>query len=404
MTTTVIQDDDRAAARRRAGTMGADRARRPYPFILIDAMALGGPGRGLLQLAHGLKRDGLDFELNNFSLRREGRREFDIEMEKSGVTVTRLEQRGRFDVVSPVLESRRRILRLGCNVIQTHGYKAHTVGYLVSRMLNLPWLGVAHGWTSETRRMSLYRQLDLRLLKSASMVMCVSPVLQRQLESLRGPGRSTLYLPNAVDPDLIPGSPGGREFCREDWAKPGDCVIGVFGRLSPEKGHEIFLNAFAAAARRSPKMRCVIVGDGPEKQRLCALVSSRGLGDAVSFVGHTQFIKDYFAGIDFLCLPSLSEGMPNVVLEAMALGRPVVATDVGAVRELIKDGHSGMIVNPGDEAALADALVTMASDSDRRALFAARAGSDVRAEYSVEARLSKFLSSYDALLREGGAG
>src|SRR5207245_7362088 len=146
---------------------------------------------------------------------------------------------------------------------------------------------------------------------------------------------------------------------RELWLDEHRPVVAVVGRLSPEKGQAYFVDAMAAVARAVPGAQGLIVGDGQEEGRLRAKVAAMELDGAIGFAGYRRDMDRIYAAIDLLVLPSLSEGLPNVVLEAMAHGRPVIATRVGGVPEVIDDGVIGWLVAAADAPALARATLTL---------------------------------------------
>jgi glycosyltransferase involved in cell wall biosynthesis len=179
-------------------------------------------------------------------------------------------------------------------------------------------------------------------------------------------------------------------------------VVAVVGRLSPEKGHSYFVEAMAQVARAIPGAQGLIVGDGQEEERLRAKVATMELGPAICFAGYRRDMDRIYSAIDLLVLPSLSEGLPNVALEAMAHGCPVVGTRVGGVPEAVEDGVSGLLVAPADGHALAQATVTLLRNPARRASMGAAARERVERSFSVRARAARILSVYSDVLQRCG--
>jgi len=133
-------------------------------------------------------------------------------------------------------------------------------------------------------------------------------------------------------------------------------VIASVGRLSQEKGHRHLFEALAAARPSIPKVTCLMAGDGPLRDTLVAQVRALGLEKVCRFLGDVADVESVLAAADVMVLPSIFEGMPNALLEAMAMGCPVIATAVGGSKELVRPGETGLLVPPRDTASLASAL------------------------------------------------
>lgn len=157
--------------------------------------------------------------------------------------------------------------------------------------------------------------------------------------------------------------PSARKRLREQWGVPADAPLAaVTGRLVPIKGHDVLLRAWPGVLERLPGARLIMVGDGPERPRLESLVRDLELDGTVRFVGWRQDIPEVLAAADVVVQPSLAEGLGYSILEAMAAGRPVVASAVGGMTEVVADGRSGLLVPPSDPAALADAVSRVLED------------------------------------------
>jgi glycosyltransferase involved in cell wall biosynthesis len=172
----------------------------------------------------------------------------------------------------------------------------------------------------------------------------------------------------------------------------------VVGRLSFEKGVDVFLRACDVLRRRGRAFSALIVGDGPELDRLLALRRELGLAEVVAFRPSTAAVRSIYAAIDALVIPSRSEGLPNVLLEALAEDLPVVSTAVGGVPEVLEDPMAGLVVPSGDPAALADAMVRVADVG--RTPAAQRARRVCVERFSLDARARAHVALYRELLDE----
>ena len=174
----------------------------------------------------------------------------------------------------------------------------------------------------------------------------------------------------------------------------GAPLVGVVGRLSSEKGVDVFLDALALLRDRGRAVHALVAGDGPDRDALKQQAERLGLADAVHFVGPVADVAALYPALDAVVLPSRSEGLPNVLLEALSADRPVVATRVGAVPEVLTDAAAGVVVPPGDAPALADAIAAALSTAHDPAARAARA------ETAARFSLARRVDAHRALYRE----
>ena len=248
---------------------------------------------------------------------------------------------------------------------------------------------------------SLGRPRTQRLLRVLSgMVDVVTTVAQPVTEFLRDtvriPSRKLKTIPNGVDIAAYRSAvPISRSVL--GW-RDEDVIIGCIARLEPEKGHAVLLDAFRRIHTRQPFARLLLIGDGSEREKLQSMAHQLGLNGSVRFLGVRTDIPELLATCDLTTLASAREGLPMAILEAMAAGRPVVATRVGSVSELVRDEETGLLIPPGDPEALAEALQTMIADSRKRQQFAAKAFEVVRARYSFDRTLEQYDSLYTAVL------
>ncbi|MEX0729902.1 MAG: glycosyltransferase [Aquisalimonadaceae bacterium] len=379
-----------------ARAVDAGGAVKPRVLIMIATSVLGGPGKGLLQFVRNAPAQRMSYTLASFAGSGDARSEFAEVARQQRIRLHLLRQRWMLDP-SMIWQADALLEKYNCNIIQSHGYKSHVIGFALSRLRGVPWVAVAHGWTSENFKIQCYNGLDRFLLRYADVAVAVSPRLHETVASLRGAGRTTELVLNAVDASEIRGQRGGR-YVRGILGLADDAiVIGVFGRFSPEKGQIHAVEAFARLAARHPRAVLMLVGAGQDEAALRRRVRQEGLDGRVLFCGYQSTPRDYFEACDLVLLPSLSEGLPNVVLEAMALGRPVLATDVGGVREIIRPGETGWIVEPGSSEALANALEPLI---DGRVNLAARgnaARNSLFPKFAVDTRVNRLVSIYEGL-------
>ncbi len=171
--------------------------------------------------------------------------------------------------------------------------------------------------------------------------------------------RPARYIPNAIDPELVLAQRSGRDMRALLGIAPQAPLFGVVGRLSEQKGLPYLIRAMHLVRAALPEARLLIIGNGERRDELHALVTEQGLGDCITFLGPRSDAIDLIASLDAFVSSSLWEGLPTVILEAMLLGTPVVATNIAGSRDLVIDGATGLLVPPRDPAALAQAMLRM---------------------------------------------
>lgn len=172
-------------------------------------------------------------------------------------------------------------------------------------------------------------------------------------------------------------------------------VIGTLGRLLPQKNHKLLLEAAALVRDRHPHARFLVAGDGPLRPELEQQAAALGLTGHVEFTGETRTPYQFLSSLDLFVMSSDWEGLPLVAMEAMACGVPVVATNVGGVSELVSDGNNGLLTQPGDAGALADALGRVIQDEELRAALGAGARATVREHFDIRAHVRQWQRLYD---------
>jgi glycosyltransferase involved in cell wall biosynthesis len=260
---------------------------------------------------------------------------------------------------------------------------AARLGERASPQLGLSWSFTAHG-TDIVSDSPARLAAKLRL---APLVVCVSHAGRAQLMRMVGEehwDKIRVIRCGLDDRWRTPLAKGPKRA--EAGGRDSLCRLLVVGRLESEKGHSLLLDAVAELRDRDVSVALELVGDGSARGRLEARARALGIDRQVVFAGKDggDGLRARYARADLFCLPSLGEGVPVVLMEAMAAGLAVVATAVGGVPELVEDGVSGTLVAPGDPAALADAIAALAADVERRRGMGEAGRARVLAEFGVE--------------------
>jgi glycosyltransferase involved in cell wall biosynthesis len=362
---------------------------------IIASEHVSGPARQLTALASRLVQSGVGVRVLLLAREAGRRAPLAAHLAAAGVEFRVVPDRRAADIA--MLGAVREALEdFDPDLIQTHGYKATAVGYALRHLPGArPWIGCFHGATDKGLRDRIYQRLERWMLGSADAIVLVS---KTQLAAIAAHAGRARVIDNAAVP-IEETSAAVTDVVPDALPRP---IIGVVGRLSREKGVDVFLLACAALRRADVSFHAVVVGDGPERASLQRLCGELNLDDRVRFAGAVPVSTALYRRFDLVVLPSRSEGLPNVLLEALAAGVRVVATSVGAVPEVLSGSGAGVLAPPGDPAALAAGMAA-ALDADPAAPEAVRARADVLDRYSLEKRVARHLDLYRALVAPGVA-
>lgn len=279
-----------------------------------------------------------------------------------------------------------------------HDYKTNALGLLLKRFHRVRLVTTVHGWVHHTARTPLYYRIDRFCLRRYERVVCVSDDLFDACLRAGVPRARCVLLENGIDAAAYARGRAPAEARAALGLPPGAFVVGGVGRLAAEKGFDVLLRAVRHLVARGLDAHLVLVGDGGERAALERLAGALGLGGRVRFAGWQPDVRPYFEALDAFALSSRREGLPNVLLEALALEVPVAATRVNGVPRLVSDGANGLLVPPDDADALAAALARLATDPDLRAALRAAGRRTVETGYSFAARTARLARLYDELL------
>jgi len=376
-----------ALARRLASAPRDPFPDRPIPIALaITDLDVGGAERALVALATGLDRR--RWAPSIVCLSAEAELVGPLRAAGLEVACLNVDPRRPIRAIAKLAE----VLRASApRLIQGFLFHANVATRLAATMAGRPW--VIGGLRVAERRQRWHLTLDRRTFRLSAGSVCVSQGVARFARVVgRLPADRLVVIPNGVDPTPFDRASAAS---RTALGIPERSHLVLFvGRLDPQKGLPILLDAAETVARNRPDWHLAIVGDGPEEMALRGRVAASPiLAGRVRWLGRRDDVPSLLKAADLLVLPSLWEGMPNVVLEAMAARRAVVGTAVEGTDDLIIPGHTGWLVSPGDPAALAAALAEAASDPDRLARF----GNAGRERVEAKSTPARVVEAYDRL-------
>jgi glycosyltransferase involved in cell wall biosynthesis len=289
------------------------------------------------------------------------------------------------------------------DLLCTHGYKSTVMGWWAGKKTGIPVVAFSRGYTAENPKVAFYEWLDRRFLKRTNGIIFVSEGQRKRLESFGISGRRNWVVHNAVAADSSRGSLSG------DLRKQILERLGIFnaieivvsaGRLSPEKGHRFLVESIGMLQRSSNRTHFVFCGDGPCQKELEKRSKELGVSEICHFVGFRCDLQEIFQAMDLLVLPSLTEGLPNVILEAFACAKPVIATNVGGVPEIVENGINGILVSPERSDLLAEAIKNCLIGPEKRRLMGEAGYHKVKSEFTFESQTQKLEAIYKEVLKE----
>lgn len=379
---------------------------RPIRIVsIVEAWFVTGQAKNLLEFAQRgrTQEDGVrQIDLSLVTYQRGAgageKNKFVTAAREAGVTLDLVTERGRFD--ASVLDQIRNIIaRRDPDIVQTHNVKSHFLLRVSGLWRTRRWLAFHHGHTTTDFKMRCYNQLDRWSLRAADRVVTVCGAFAHELGGRGVPADRIVVRHNSVKP-FCPADSGAVAAVRASLPANTPILL-VVGRLSHEKGHADLLHALDALRRMTKDpFHAVFVGDGPEQGKLESLRAKLGLDSAVTMAGLQHDVRPYYEIATIVVMPSHSEGSPNVLLEAMAAGVPVVATRVGGVPEIAIDGETALLVEPRNPGAMAAAIERMLRDQGLRTRLACRAKGLAAEKYSPDAYRRSLVEIYEDVLAE----
>jgi glycosyltransferase involved in cell wall biosynthesis len=279
------------------------------------------------------------------------------------------------------------------DLIHTHGYKADLYGFLAAWRLHKPVVATCHNWVGGTAALGIYNHLDRLALKKFDALAAVSDEVGERLRETGVPTKKIRTIANGIDVQAFErGQP------LPAISVIGGKVVGMVARLDLQKGFEYLLRAIRELCNIFYGLTVVIVGEGPDRKAIEDMVKEYGLQSNVVLAGQQSDMPGVYAAMDIFVLPSLNEGLPMTILEAMAASRPVVATRVGAIPSVIQDGENGLLVDPRDTDGLRNAIASLLSDPNLCRRMGERAHDWVSANYTSDAMALKYREMYNEVL------
>jgi glycosyltransferase involved in cell wall biosynthesis len=296
------------------------------------------------------------------------------------------------------------------HIVHTHNSKAGFVGRLAASIAGIPVIiHTVHGFAFHNQELLWRRMLFKNLERIAShfcekMIFISQPLIDWALSEGIADPKKIVKIYSGIDLDQFqPATPDDSLRIRDKWnIGHNEAVIGIVSKLWEGKGHEVLIAAFKEIKKDFNSARLIIVGEGYLDKKLHEFVDKLGLTDSVLFTKFQANVSEIIACFDIAVLPSFFEGMGRVLLEAMAMEKPVVASRVGGIPDLVKNGINGYLTTPGDVEGLANALKKLLNDKNLAASMGKEARKGVTEKFSADTMVKSINNLYAECLAKKG--
>jgi glycosyltransferase involved in cell wall biosynthesis len=370
-------------------------------LAVIDSFSFGGAERVLATLARALPGVGVELMIASLAPYSPGRAGMLPVLRECGVPLTFLSvARLAHPWAVPRLVAA--IRRSGCDVVHAHLGYSSTLAPVAAGLAGRPAVCSFHTVPVPLRgREAVKERLAVTVAGHSAGLIFVSEACMRAFAALYRPRpRTWTVVPNGVDLDEFAPAPAGAppDLPRGLPIPAGAPVVSLVAAMRGAKGHEDAIAAWPAVLRRVPGARLLLVGGGPQQEALAAQARASGVDDHVVFAGYRPDVARLLRASSVVLLPSLTEALPTTLIEAAAVGRPVVATRVGGVPEVVSDGRTGLLVPPGDPFRLGEAVADLLEDPARRAAMGAAARRTAVARFDARIWARRLREVYERAL------
>ena len=320
-----------------------------------------------------------------------------------GLNFVEVNEKGKIDIKS-INKINHLIKEHNIDILHAHDYKTDVFGCFLSKMnRGLILLTTAHGWIDfGPIKQRFYNWLDFQAIKRFHKVIAVCEANKEKLIKHGVDPNKITVIYNAIDVDEWKEYKGEEDIRRELLLKEDTPLVGAIGRISSEKGLDTLLESAVLVIKEVPEVRFLIAGKGEgeeEENRLKSYAKHLGIEKNIVFLGHRSDAKNIYNSLDVFALPSLTEGLANTLLEAQAMAKPVVATDVGGNGDVIIDGLNGFLLQPQDASKLSEKIVYLLKNKDAAKEMGKQGRQIICEKFSFKVRLERIEQLYIDLMK-----
>ena len=360
---------------------------------LRDSPWVDGPGRTILDCAQSLEGERFHFIIGSFSGGAQKTSEYAEEAKRRQLELAVIKETKAFDM-NVVRQINDLINQHDIDVVHTHDFRYNLYGLYCARKKSIPVISTVHGWIANDLKGKLYRLIDKIQLRFFDHIVSVSARTAGLLKKAWINNKKLTIISNALKTEQYLPDKQNNAFRKELDASDNTLLIANIGRLSPEKGQLAFLQAGLAVYQQNPNIKLILIGIGPDETILQDFVQQNNMQDYVVFAGFRKDMIDIYNSIDLVVQSSYTEGMPNVVLEALLMEVAVIATDVGGTAEVLQDQKTGLLIQAGDHDELVKQIQLFVSQPDKLRGMARQGRSHMLQDFSHTNRVTKLSQVY----------
>ena len=364
---------------------------------LISSCGLFGAERVILTLAS--QNNGIDFWVGALNNHHNPHLEIIQEAKTAGLKTIVFDSRGQVDFKT-VSSIQKFLNENSIDILHTHNYKSDIMGFWATRFSYTQWVATNHVWHSTDSKMRFYETIDAIVLKFAKMIFTVSQEIKDDMLQKGFKENHIHVIHNGINISQF-NPKTARVQLRADWkVSDNEILLTIVGRLAPEKGHEVLFKAMTQITKQHPNVKLLVIGDGPLRNNLEEQIKNLNLSNHIILAGLREDMPDVYRSCDILVNASYKEGLPMTILEAMASGLTIIATRVGAVPQVIREGENGILLEAGNSEVLAQAVISLLNDPSQRQILAQQAYKDVCRDFSDQIMFDKYKQLYEAVLTD----
>jgi glycosyltransferase involved in cell wall biosynthesis len=360
---------------------------------LVEDLKIGGAERVIADTALGLDRKKYDASV--WCVTRGG--ETASELSEKGIEVKILGISSYHNPLS-TFKMTRLLKSARPDIVHTHGYFASVIGRLAARIAGTPVI-LAHVHSTYWEYKKRHIMIERKLSRFTHKIICCSKAVENFVKNTEKiTDNKTIVVYNGVDEERFCPLQSPTSIRAEFGMSEEAAVVGTVSSLTPHKGHEYLIQAASLVLDTLPSAKFIIVGDGPLRKRLEDQAKNLNIHPAVIFTGIRKDIPEMLSLMDVFVLPSHTrEGLGIAIIEAMAAERPVVATDIGGIPEAVNDGETGLLVPPGDQEALSEAIIDLLQNTKKAKEMGEKGRNRVKEKFTTKKMLSEIEHVYGSL-------
>lgn len=320
------------------------------------------------------------------------------EVKKIDIPLEEIKLTSPFDL-SAIFKLKDLLNKYSIDILHCHDYRSNFIAFWMSKFRKVKLVTTLHGWSKIGGKGAFYEYMDSKIIKHFNQVIAISEGVKKDLLKKGIPQEKITVIHNGIDMDYFAERRVDVNYKKKFNINQNSQVIGTVGRFNEEKGQRYFIEAASEVIKVFPNAVFLIVGTGQDEKLLKEMVSSLGLQQHIIFAGfvHPEEIRNAYSIMDIFVLPSLTEALGLVLLEAMAMGIPAIATNVLGVPDIIEDRKTGYLVSRADASAISKAVISLLSDK-AHAESMGKTGQDfVREEFSVRKFVNRIEEVYNNL-------